>query len=350
MSKQTEGVQFLSMLFGARSTAPVFVTSLANDRSATGRIRPQQVVTRDPERVEAFAARWDLPERALYFCVATLRPGITRRAKENLAELICLHADLDFKGIDNTREEIEAAIKRLPLRPHLVVFSGHGLHCYWLFDKALPANEENIARVERLLKQLANVLAGDPAVCECSRLMRLPGTHNTKGGEWVAVETISKRPGSYSLSRLEAWLSDAKPVLRRRPKDNGARGRPKNGKRGRVRFDDGDSDDPFAVFGKENTIKAPVDVEERLAEMHHHGSGDSGIHNTQLSVTAALLTRGWSVNDVIFKVLNATVVAIGPEGRGWDWSVSEGELRAMCAAWLKKHPQVFVVDEEQEGG
>jgi hypothetical protein len=337
--QQTDGVKFLISLFGTRSTEPVFITSLANERSASRRIPPRSIVTRDPERVETFAARWDQPERALYFCVATLKPGITRRAKENLSELVCLHADLDLKGIIESRKQIEGAIKRLPLRPHLVVFSGHGLHCYWLFDRALPADEKNVARVERLLKLLANVLAGDTAVCECSRVMRLPGSHNSKKGEWTRVEVISKRKGCYSLNRLETWLKSAKPVLRRRPNE-----------RSRVRFDDDSSpnDNPFAALGKE-IIRAPVDVEERLAEMHHHGSGDSGIHNTQLSVTAALLTRGWSVDDVVFKVLNATVVAIGPEGRGWDWSVSEGELRAMCAAWLRKHPQVFFVDEEEDG-
>jgi hypothetical protein len=337
-----DGVKFLVSLFGERSTAPVFVTSLANDRSATRRIPPRQVVTRDPECVEAFAVKWDRPERALYFCVATLRPGISRRAKENLCELVCLHCDLDFKGIEATRKEVEAALKRLPLRPHLVVFSGHGIHAYWLFDKALPANETNIARVERLLKQLANVLAGDPAVCECSRLMRLPGSHNSKNGEWVAVETISKRPGSYSISRLEVWLRSAEPVLRGRPKEKGRSG---------VRFDDDSSsdNDPWSVFGKEETIKAPVDVEERLAEMHYGNTDETGIHNTQLSVTAALLTRGWSVDDVVFKVMGATVVAAGPAGRGWDWIAEEEDLRALCATWLRKHPLVFFVDEEEEG-
>jgi hypothetical protein len=317
----TDGIQFLTALFGTRSTAPVFVTSLANDRSATRRIPPRQVVTRDPECVEAFGVKWDQPERALYFCVATLRPGITRRAKENLCELVCLHCDLDFKGIDATRKEVEAALKRLPLRPHLLVFSGHGLHAYWLFDKALPANETNIARVERLLKQLANVLAGDPAVCECSRVMRLPGSHNSKNGEWIAVKTISKRPGSYSISRLEVWLRSAEPVLRRRPSE-------KKGRNGGVRFD---NDNPLAAFGKEETIKAPVDVEERLAEMRYGGTNKDGIHDTQLSVTAALLTRGWSVDDVVIKVMEATVVAADREGRDWDWIEEEYALRAMCA-------------------
>jgi hypothetical protein len=334
-----DGTKFLIALFATRSTAPVFITSLANDRSATGRIRPQQVVTRDPSIVEAFAAKWDQPERALSFCVATLKPGVWRRAKENLCELVCLHADLDLKGIEGTREEVEAALKRLPLRPHLVVFSGHGIHAYWLFDKALPADEANIARVERLLKMLPNVLAGDPAVCECSRLMRLPGSHNSKNGEWVEVKTISKRPGSYSISRLEVWLRSADPVLRRKPKE-GARssGAHSSG----ARFD---SDNPWAAFGREEGIKAPVDVEERLAEMQFEGPDDSGIHKTQLSVTAALLTRGFSVDDVVFQVLKATVESAGPAGRHWDWYAEEEDLRAMCASWLKKHPRVFYYED-----
>jgi hypothetical protein len=321
--KRNAATRFLIAMFGARSSAPVFITSLANDRSATRRIPPRQIVTRDIERVEAFAAKWDQPERALYFCVATLKPGILRRAKENLAELICLHADLDLKNIEGTRREVEAALKRLPLPPQLVVFSGHGLHAYWLLDKALPANEENIARVERLLKLLADVVAGDPAVCECSRVMRLPGSHNSKNGEWVLVKMVSERTGSYSLAQLETWLKIAKPVLQRRLSE---KKRP---------------DNPWLAYGEEHTFRAPVDVEERLEEMQYQGPGETSIHNTQLSVTAALLTRGFQIDDVVFRVLRATVVAAGPEGRGWDWFEEERGLRAMCRSWLNKHPPVF---------
>jgi hypothetical protein len=184
----------------------VFITSLANDRAETGRIPPQQIVTREVMATERFAAKWDRPGRALYFCVATLRPGVLRRAKANLHELVCLHADLDAKHIDADPGQILELISRAktqPPLPSLAVFSGHGLHLYWKLRQALPATPENIERVEAALRKIAAVFAGDPAVCECSRLMRLLGSHNTKNGEWTRVELIRQSSTTYTLEELE---------------------------------------------------------------------------------------------------------------------------------------------------
>ena len=178
--------------------------------------------------------------------MSTLKPGAVWRDKKNISEIVCLHADLDFKGIVETRDEIERVLKRLPLRPQLVNFSGNGLHCYWVFDEALLASNENIERVERSLKRLADVLAADLAVCQCAALMRVPGSHNTKRDQWTEVVNVTKRKGSYSLEELEEWLASESPRLRRvAAKDN-----------------------PFIAYGAQHIVRAPVDVERRLGEMH----------------------------------------------------------------------------------
>ena len=326
---------FLAALF-KRSAAPVFVTSLANDRAAGGRIPPRQIVTRESERVENFVAKWDQPERAMYFCVATLRPGITRRAKANLHEIVCLHCDLDGKNIEaESLGAIHTAIVTPPslLPPSIVVYSGHGLHAYWLLPEALPATDENIARVEAALKKLAVVFAGDPAVCECSRLMRLPGSHNTKNGGWVDVHVGGQRSTTYALDKLETWLATATQLLKRRPSPPRAR----NG-------GGATPTDPFTALGSE--FVAPIDVDARLAEMEHHGPGEASIHNTQVSVTASLLQRGWPPDVVVARVLQATTEAAGPEGRGWDWAREKRALQKMCGTWLAKHPRVVFEIED----
>ena len=323
----TPAVKFLAALF-KRSAAPVFVCSLANDRSATRRIPPRSVVTRDGELVERYAAKWDAPERGLFFCVATLQPGVSRRAKSNLAEIVTLHADLDSKNIAATPEEIQAALaSKVPSLPSIAVNSGHGLHLYWRLQRTLPATPENIARVEVALRKVAAVFAGDPAVCECSRLMRLPGSHNTKNGEWRLVHVVSFLDKSYGLEELEAWLSTAEPLLQRRPNEKRA------------------GSNAFAELGAAQTFAAPVDVDERLAAMEFHGPGEFSVHNTQLSVTAALLTRGWPVDDVVARVLDATLAAVGRDGRGWDWEKEERDLRLMCLKWMAKHPRVVFVED-----
>src|SRR5262249_18480405 len=187
------------------------------------------------DAVVRFIRKWDRPDRALHFCLTTLKPGSTR-----LDKLVCLHADLDFRCIVESDNWIDRAIEALPLRPQLVVCSGHGFHLYWLLREALASTPENIARIEAALRQLADVLAGDPSVCECARqmqlpgshntkagawipgLMRLPGSHNTKAGGWIPVKVIKQRKGRHCLERMESWLATAKPVLQRREGVRGA--------------------------------------------------------------------------------------------------------------------------------
>ena len=128
---------FLAELF-AQSHEATFVCSLANDRAATRRLPPREIKTRNPRLIDHFARTCDRPGRGVFFCVATLGDG-ARRNKQNLAELVCLHADIDFKGVVEPRTKVEAALKHLPLQPNLVVFSGHGLHSLSALHDPAPA-------------------------------------------------------------------------------------------------------------------------------------------------------------------------------------------------------------------
>ena len=74
--------------------------------------------------------------------------------------------------------------------------------------------------------------------------------------------------------------------------------------------------------------------------MRFGGAGDAGVHATQVSVTAALLCRGMSVDEVVETVLGATRRAAGDAGSTWDWKVEELGLRRMCFGWIGKHPEL----------
>ena len=58
MSTHAGAARFLAELFGPRTTAPVYVTSLANDHGNV-KTPPRSVVTRELEIVDKFAAKWD---------------------------------------------------------------------------------------------------------------------------------------------------------------------------------------------------------------------------------------------------------------------------------------------------
>ena len=173
--------QFIVDVFAASTASPIYFSSLKNRDAPADEPGERHVLTRRPADIEAFVRKWDRPHRGTYFCVNPLKPGTTR-AKANVAELNGLHVDIDFKDVEDGPDAVLAAIRSVALPPTMVVSSGNGAHAYWFFHEALPATPENVERIEQTLRRLCAHLGGDPAVCEVSRLMRLPGTHNTKDG------------------------------------------------------------------------------------------------------------------------------------------------------------------------
>ena len=316
---QHPSAAFLASMFGSSTESPVYLCSLLNTRES-GESSERKLTTRVPDDIAAFVRRWDTPGRGKFFCVSTLKPGLLRRAKANLAELNCLHADIDFKTVVETPKEVRRTVGQLMLPPSMVNFSGHGLHLFWLFKEGIEATARNIAEVERLLRLLSNHIGGDPAVAEVARLMRLPGSHNTKDGEHIEVVTEIERDLRYTLDELAEWLEIVSPVIHRRNAGNGQ------------------TANPWLEVAARFGLKSPIDVEERLTAMQFHGPGDSAIHPTQLAVSAALINRGTPVEEVVTILVEATCTAAGPAGHDWNWRREEDAIRNMCVTWLAKHP------------
>jgi phage/plasmid-associated DNA primase len=334
-SRSIAAIDFLKALF-AHTTEPLYVCSFSNDRDDPKQVGERHVITRQPGQITAFVDKWNKPGRGLFFCVGTVKAGVQRRAKENIADTIGLHADLDFNKVDGlpsdtsaARAEVLRQIARLKHQPTATVFSGNGVHAYWLFKEPL-ATQENIDRIEMALRQLADVVAGDLAVCEVARVLRLPGSHNTKNGAWAEVEITSFDPERrYELDDLEEWLAEQSPLMLRKQRERAVT----------VGETDFFSDNAFYEnYAKTHGIKPPIDVEARLAAMMYMGAGDSSIHLTQLAVTASLLNSGMAKADVVEIVLVATKKAAGLYGARWNWKREERNLFGMCDTWLKKHP------------
>ena len=313
-------LRFLKTIFEA-TTEQVYFCSFPNDAKDRNQASPRHIVTRMPGAVTRFLAKWDKPGRGLFFCVGTVTGA--KRSKANIVETIGLHADIDFKNIEGNpdRHEIVHKLVMLMYPPSVIVFSGGGLHCYWLFKEALPT-QGNIERIEAALRQLADLVAGDPAVCEVARVLRLPTSHNTKDGKWIEVEVLwLEAHRRYELDDLEEWLAEARPILSRKQ---------------RVRAEPAPAtDDPFLEYVREHGIKH-VDIDERLNNMTYKGAEDSSIHQTQLACTAAMLNRGLPVEEVVATVLAHTVIAAGEHARGWDWKHEQRKLRKMCDTWIVK--------------
>jgi len=328
-------IAFITALFGeGRTESKVYFCSLANDKPPpAGQKSEYRLTTRDAALLQNFIETYDVPERGMFFCVGTV---VDRRLKDKIVETIGLWADIDYKGVEAGAEEVEAAIAKLGCKPTVIIYSGHGVHLYWLFEKSIAA-QSNREHVEELLKLVCDHVAGDPQVCEISRLMRLPGTHNTKFASWVPVKVGYLDGPRHTLEELEQWLGTRstplqKPLLRRRVGSEGSglsSIRP-----GASPSSSETSSNPFLRAAKDLGFQTPIDVNARLAAMSYQGAGDGGVHATQLQVTAALLERGMSVDDVVTIVFEATQAL--PNTGNWNWKEERRNLHSMCLTWLHK--------------
>src|SRR5262249_18728202 len=160
--------------------------------------------------------------------------------------------------------------------------------------------------------------SGDPQVAEAARLMRLPGSHNTRvEGERLPVTIADNSGRTYELDELvDHWL-EAQPILPKRIRPEKA-----NGHAG-VKGHDKDG------------VKKPLDddaaIDKALDEMGYKVAGDE-VHWTQLRVTCRLTSEGCPVEETVERVLTATRGA-EPRDEKWDWAKEENKIWWMCFDW-----------------
>lgn len=112
----------------------------------------------------------------VFFGVLPRRKKGKGKSEDVLPGLV-VWADLDFKDYQGREEEARRRLEAFPIRPSLVVRSGHGLHVYWLLREPTDPSE-----LSQLSRATAQVLGGDHAF-DAARILRLPETHNRKDPE-----------------------------------------------------------------------------------------------------------------------------------------------------------------------
>lgn len=317
-----DSVDFLARFFGGVTEHAVELRSFTNEpEDNSGR----PLFGRDMELVGAHCRRWDMEGRGMFFGTCTRLPGVSKGTRQHLSECRALWVDIDCMkhGID-TADAI-SVLRSLPFPPSIIIGSGGGIHAYWLLSEAIdvsvgngPVPTEAEEEIVAALKQLAGVLAGDTKVCDLARVMRLPGTHNTKSevieaaGAPVLVAVLEASWATYEFSDLVEWLDYQRPMLKAPDAVQG------------------DPEDPYMAASKRMGFKPPVDVEAALREMTYGGHGDTAVHQTQLRVSASLITQGVDVDEVVATLLEATRAAAGDAGRAWNWKREEAAIRRMC--------------------
>ncbi len=144
--------------------------------------------------------------------------------KEHVKFILALWADIDIGPEAHKKgepffagpEDAAMAIRGFPLPPSITVDSGHGLHLYWLLDKATEvaepaATEEIIRKVHRQLN--CRMLP------DLDAMMRLPDTFNNKIPASplpcnVKFINVNFR---YSLADFEEVVAEARPSIKKSP-------------------------------------------------------------------------------------------------------------------------------------
>jgi hypothetical protein len=147
--------------------------------------------------------------------------GAYRGHIESATELTFLWADIDLEesGKRNGKnypslEVAMEALERLPLPPSIFIFSGNGIHVYWLFDAPIDAQKYQhlVDKWQVLIKDnLIDESTGEDFdldnTQDIARVLRLPGTINSKGGKEVKILKLDKKI-RYNLETIEAAVKN----------------------------------------------------------------------------------------------------------------------------------------------
>jgi len=165
--------------------------------------------------------------RDVYVGIGTATKKIPPNRRPKAKEVFCLpglwvEIDITVGGAHakkNLPSSIEEALSILPdfLKPTLVIWSGNGLHVYWLFEKPWKLNspEENLRaallsiRLQAFIKQLADEHGWHiDSTADLNRVLRVPGTLNHKQGQKKPVFIHTTSEIRYKPEELEEILPE----------------------------------------------------------------------------------------------------------------------------------------------
>jgi hypothetical protein len=133
-----------------------------------------------------------------YFALATFNDDSSRKV-DNAAFLRSFFLDLDcgtgkpYADQPAAAQALSVFIKDTGLPSPTVVNSGGGLHVYWPLTEDVAVSDwiPHAKSLKRLCTQ--HNLHADPAVtADAARILRIPGTHNFKGGQQRPVQIVAQ--------------------------------------------------------------------------------------------------------------------------------------------------------------
>jgi putative DNA primase/helicase len=272
-----------------------------------------------------FARGQNAAGKNVYVGVNPRKPGTPRHEAASAADVeIAFHCFGDLDSEESTDRLLEfLAEESEESRYSFAVTTGEipstRVHIYWALEE--PARNLNCWR--DVQRRIATHFAGD-SVIDPPRIMRLAGTASypdaKKKDRGYVSELVTIRT-EYEDDRDPVSLEE----LRKRFSFSGKPG---------IKPDD-QNDNPFITFGDSFDFKPAIDVEKALLAMSYAGTGNAGIHQTQLRVSASMAARGHGDEEIVKLLMSATRKASGQHEASWDWAVEERSIRQMITTGRK---------------
>lgn len=130
------------------------------------------------------ALEWNQRGFGIYFGTtpSDVRPAYGYRRREyQVSQLPGLWMDMDTGKLGMSLLYATALLLKAKHHPSAVISSGGGLHVYWRFAQPYTVTSDNRETVKRTLEAIATCYKGGDKACrDMARVLRLPGTVNTK--------------------------------------------------------------------------------------------------------------------------------------------------------------------------
>lgn len=140
-------------------------------------------------------------------------PAQVRGQASHVASVGGMFAEFDGKDFAGSKELALTFIRnRLFIAPSAIIDSGGGYHCYFFLDTAVMINDTNRAYMDGLQKRFVHLSGGDMGARDMARVLRVPGTFNTKYPQPRRVEFVEFSRVEYPLAEIVSLMGAAKPV------------------------------------------------------------------------------------------------------------------------------------------
>lgn len=142
---------------------------------------------------------------------------IPERSSRNIRHFRSLFIDLDLVNYGKGEAVYEVALLagagEIP-EPTMIIDSGRGLHLYWRINHAPVGAAWTWQQLQDYLYSQLRHLGADPAATDSARLLRIPGTINSRNGALCRPVVITDK--QYSMYDLRAQYLNRKPKTKQK--------------------------------------------------------------------------------------------------------------------------------------